>query len=155
MALILCPRCRHLLVQDDPVRQPCRNCHGVYVRREAIAPLFEEIQQARGAVVVLAPYRSAPGEEHALPPPPPPDEKRYLACPYCSKQMNRVTLFAEFRIVVDMCLSHGIWFDAEEIGLAARYAGAKRGTPLEPDGQGDPVETLLGCYFAGSDRVKR
>jgi len=152
MALILCPRCRHLLGQDDPHRQPCRNCGGVFVRREAINPLLEELRSATGGVLMLSPYRSPPPNARRRPAPPPPEASpRYMACPHCSKRMNRITVFADFRIVVDMCINHGVWFDSGEIEHATDHLQAQS-SPLDgpeptPEQQ---VATLIDHYFGGA-----
>jgi Zn-finger nucleic acid-binding protein len=151
MALILCPRCRHLLDQQNTTRQPCRNCGGVYVRREAMTPLLEELHRAGGRAIMLSPYRSSPTLERIQPEPPPLEpEARYLACPYCARRMNRITIFANFKIVVDMCLNHGVWFDADELARASDYLGALQRTDVsgEETGEEDKVELLLGYFFA-------
>jgi Zn-finger nucleic acid-binding protein len=153
MALILCPRDRHLLVQDDPARQPCRKCGGVFVRREAVEELFEELKEEKGGVMMLSPYRSAPGMQRAPRPEAPVEaELRYLSCPYCSKQMNRHTLFKDFRLVVDMCVNHGVWFDGEELKRCADFVRAN--TPAGADGEevtsDEAVQILLRHFFPGS-----
>lgn len=158
MALILCPRDRHLLVQEDPTRQPCRQCGGVFVRREAIEPLVEELQQTKGGgIMMVSPYREAPGmgRGRATPRPPEEAELRYLACPFCSKQMNRLLLFEEFRIVVDMCINHGVWFDGQELDRATAYIRATRPLPLLDDQPEElepeqSVEILLSYFFSRS-----
>lgn len=72
-------------------------------------------------------------------------------CPHCSKQMNRVTVFAEFPVVVDMCVSHGVWFDAHELDVASDYLRARERAASEQAAQEEPaearVELLLEHFF--------
>lgn len=158
MALILCPRCRHLLGQVDPERQPCANCGGVFVFREAIAPLLSELRERRGGEpVAISPYRSpARQDRNPTPPAPREGELRYLACPHCSKPMNRFPLIEGYGLVVDMCVAHGVWFDADELNAATAYIRATDdpGSPageLEPEAQ---VSMVIDFFFKAdqSDR---
>jgi Zn-finger nucleic acid-binding protein len=151
MALILCPRCRHLLGQDDPERQPCVHCGGVFVSREAIAPLLNELRERRGGEPVLvSPYRSSARQDRSSPPRAPrEDELRYLACPHCSKQMNRFPLIEDYDLVVDICVTHGVWFDAEELQTATAYIRG-HGDPRPGEDELEPAEQvslLLEFFF--------
>jgi Zn-finger nucleic acid-binding protein len=153
MALILCPRCRHLLGQDDPEQQPCTHCGGVFVSREAIAPLLAELRERRGGEPLsISPYRSPARQDRNLPPPAPREgELRYLACPLCSKPMNRFPLIEGYDLVVDICVTHGIWFDAEELHAATAYIRG-RGEPLPDEGEPEPAEQVslvIDFFFKG------
>lgn len=52
---------------------------------------------------------------------------RYVKCPVCQKLMNRINFAARSGVVVDRCLSHGIWLDAGELRhlLEWRKAGGQ------------------------------
>jgi Zn-finger nucleic acid-binding protein len=46
---------------------------------------------------------------------------RYIACPTCGKSMNRKAFGRISGVVVDVCKSHGVWFDAGELGEVIRF----------------------------------
>jgi Zn-finger nucleic acid-binding protein len=39
----------------------------------------------------------------------------YIACPICSKLMNRVNFGAKSGVIVDRCKDHGVWLDGGEL----------------------------------------
>ena len=49
-----------------------------------------------------------------------------MRCPCCGDLMNRRQLIASSQIVVDMCISDGVWFDAGEIRHASEYIRDRR-----------------------------
>lgn len=43
------------------------------------------------------------------------DTVKYRSCPRCTKLMNRVNFARVSRVIVDVCKSHGTWFDRDEL----------------------------------------
>jgi Zn-finger nucleic acid-binding protein len=66
----------------------------------------------------------------------------YAPCPVCKSLMNRVNFAHTSGVIVDVCTSHGTWFDADELrrvlefisagGLEAARARELRQTPQAP-----------------------
>ena len=52
------------------------------------------------------------------------DGVRYLACPFCGERMDRRQFALGSGIVIDRCLSDGVWFDGGELELARAYFAA-------------------------------
>lgn len=52
-----------------------------------------------------------------------PGAPMYVACPRCDELMAR-RRFASARVVVDVCRTHGAWFDRHELTAAVGYASA-------------------------------
>jgi Zn-finger nucleic acid-binding protein len=128
-----CPRCGPPLEQveygDTPLDE-CTACQGVFVDRwildrlgaapsvaagDASAPSVAvgdaSAQQARTALGVALPVRPRHRETAV----------RYLRCPRCSTQMNRTVFGRSSGVVVDVCKSDGIWFDAGELSAVLAF----------------------------------
>lgn len=43
------------------------------------------------------------------------EKVRYVPCPVCKKLMNRVNFARCSNVVVDVCKTHGTWFDKDEL----------------------------------------
>ena len=46
---------------------------------------------------------------------------RYISCPVCGKLMNRKAFGRISGVVVDVCKTHGVWFDAGELAEVIRF----------------------------------
>ncbi|MBI2393375.1 MAG: zf-TFIIB domain-containing protein [Deltaproteobacteria bacterium] len=102
-----CPRCGPPLVQVDYGGTPldeCTACAGVFVDAWILDRLVDA-RDARISLAVSLPVRARHRES----------EVRYLKCPRCAAQMNRKIFGRSSGIVVDVCKSDGIWFDAGEL----------------------------------------
>lgn len=108
-----CPRCGPPLVQVDYADTPldeCTACAGVFVE----AWILDRLVAARDARISLAvslPVRARHRET----------EVRYLECPRCSAPMNRKIFGRSSGIVVDVCKTDGIWFDAGELASVLEF----------------------------------
>ncbi|MBK9071143.1 MAG: zf-TFIIB domain-containing protein [Myxococcales bacterium] len=109
-----CPRCvtpklAALLVGDVCLEQ-CERCHGIFVDRSAIEQILQDREQARAdAILGALPRGDAPA------PTVPPGGKLYIPCPDCKTMMNRTQFADGARIIVDVCRTHGTWFDSGEL----------------------------------------
>ncbi len=112
MSQPVCPRCEVDLVPRE-AGCDCKECGGVWFHRDAVIQLVARLQSG-GTAHLASPYRP-----EALAPLV--DTVRYCRCVICSELMNRTRLLDETRIVVDMCLSCGVWFDRDEIAHAIEY----------------------------------
>jgi Zn-finger nucleic acid-binding protein len=106
-----CPRCTtamHPRPIGDLVIDECDACHGVFLDHVAIQRIVTDRQQAR-AEAVLA---TVPRAEVYLTPP---GARMYIKCPVCSTIMNRKQFSAGSGVVIDVCKSHGAFFDPGEL----------------------------------------
>jgi Zn-finger nucleic acid-binding protein len=116
MATLTCPRCGALLARTG-AQHSCPACRGVFIERSIIAGILDAVRTGLASGSTGSPYRSAPAARRAST-----TTARYLLCPVCAKHMNRTRLLEKLDLVVDMCLSHGVWFDEGELDSAAQYA---------------------------------
>ncbi len=105
-----CPRCKEemqALRLGGTSVQECSACGGVWLHPEAFQHLCEA-REEHSAIVGLLAIRT-PTANPAL------DIVRYVPCPNCAKLMNRVNFSRSSGVIVDVCKSHGIWFDRGEL----------------------------------------
>lgn len=94
----------------------CDRCGGLFLDHASLGEL------------VAAHRPKAEGERHAsITPPPQPvlEAVTYLPCPTCNARMNRTVFGKSSGVIVDVCTTHGTWFDARE--LTASLAFVERG----------------------------
>ncbi len=58
----------------------------------------------------------------------------YIACPVCKQLMNRVNFAHCSNVVVDVCRTHGTWFDRDELRRIVEFIRAG-GLEMERDRQ--------------------
>lgn len=90
----------------------CPACTGMWLSRESVERLVAS--HADDAIVLaLAPGVGAASASRAKGVSQ--TSVRYRKCPECSALMNRVNYARISGIVVDVCKTHGTWFDAHEL----------------------------------------
>lgn len=106
-----CPRCAQSMarvrVGATPL-QECGRCGGVWVEVSAFERVCRD-GEAQAAVLGLAGLVPGTGAGAG------PGDVRYVPCPQCAKLMNRVNFARCSGIVVDVCRTHGTWFDRDEL----------------------------------------
>jgi len=106
-----CPRCEQLLgprrVQDLVIDE-CMKCRGVFLDHIAIQRVVGDRQQARAEALLGA----LPKAETS---PVPAGGKMYIKCPVCRVVMNRKQFATGAGVVIDVCKSHGTFFDPGEL----------------------------------------
>lgn len=108
-----CPRClsRELAAQHDDL--VCPRCGGLFVGHARLQSLVDEHRESG-----LRPVpESAPVSASA-----PSDAVTYLPCPHCAALMNRKNFGDRSGIVVDVCKTHGVWFDRGELEAVIAFA---------------------------------
>ncbi len=106
----LCPRCRvnmeQIALGATRVCE-CPKCEGLWVDTDSLARICSEREQQSAALGLVHPlHRAAAGIELQV---------RYLPCPICQQLMNRVNFAGYSNVIVDVCKSHGTWFDCDEL----------------------------------------
>jgi len=106
----------------------CHACAGLWLTNSAFSRLARQACSQAGAVdhLLVSPSVAvaACAETHEGP-------WRYRKCPECGILMNRRNYGPGSGVVVDMCRSHGVWFDAEE--LPAILDWIRRGGPAQTE----------------------
>ena len=106
---LMCPRCDQILTAADiagtRIRE-CGSCGGIWLDTETFQKICSEREQQEKALVYPSPASAA---EPLTP------EKYYIPCPECGVLMNRKNFAACSGVVLDVCKSHGIWFDRLEL----------------------------------------
>src|SRR5205809_453798 len=103
----LCPRCEGQLDAEQHEGMPfeaCRQCGGVFIPPETL----NRVSAAKDTPLSLCaaiPDRPFVRETAV----------RYLACPTCTKVMNRRVFARVSGVIIDVCREHGAWFDAGEL----------------------------------------
>jgi Zn-finger nucleic acid-binding protein len=109
-----CPRCTTLLHArrvDDLVIDECGACFGVFLDHVAIKRVIVDRAQSRAEALLGA----LPRVE--MKPMPAAGQKMYLPCPVCHVVMNRRLFAAGTGVIIDVCRTHGTFFDAGELPL--------------------------------------
>ena len=111
-----CPRCVAPLEMASGAAHAstheCPRCGGIFVTRDALAEILCRAEIGGGALAESPPRRSS----ILL------DEVRYLPCPQCHTTMNRTNFGRVSGVIVDVCRTHGTWFDAGELTRVVAFA---------------------------------
>ncbi|HUJ58973.1 MAG TPA: zf-TFIIB domain-containing protein [Kofleriaceae bacterium] len=113
-----CPRCETTLrarLVGEIVIDECGTCQGLFLDHVAIRRVIEDRRQARAdALLGALPH----AEVHAMVRP---GERMYLKCPVCHVVMNRKLFAAGTGVIVDVCRTHGTFFDAGELPAVIEF----------------------------------
>jgi Zn-finger nucleic acid-binding protein len=110
----VCPRCTHVLHArrvGDIVIDECGACLGVFLDHVAIKRVVIDRAQSRAEALLGALPRT---EIKAIPGA---GQKMYLPCPVCRVVMNRKLFATGTGVIIDVCRTHGTFFDAGELPL--------------------------------------
>lgn len=105
----LCPRCKislqALKIENINIRE-CERCGGFW----STVQTFESVcaDQEQQAAVINFIGSDAHPDSH-------PTTVSYVPCPDCGELMNRSNFARSSGVILDMCKSHGVWFDADEL----------------------------------------
>jgi Zn-finger nucleic acid-binding protein len=115
-----CPRCR---VEMNRVQLgsaqllECWQCAGLWVDTSSFQQICTDREEQAAVLGTASPLP----EPSAVPL----EQKiRYLPCPVCGKLMNRVNFAHCSHVVVDVCRTHGTWFDKNELRQIVEFIRA-------------------------------
>ena len=103
-----CPRCELPLsvrALGDVVADECTKCHGVFIDHVAIKGVLDHRERADAFLAAL------PRHEHSVLT----RGRMYIPCPCCGNLMNRKLFATGSGVIVDVCRSDGMFFDAGEL----------------------------------------
>lgn len=149
-----CPRCDlplHARLVSDLVLDECGRCWGLFLDRLAKRLLAEHnVDRAEALFAALANGPEPSG---------PPADKPQLACPVCQSAMQRKLSATGAGVVIDICKSHGTFFDGGELHKllafarrqALEQAAVRREDPHEDERQEphDPARTAVAMLALG------
>lgn len=113
-----CPRCTtalHARRVEDIVIDECGACRGVFLDHIAIKRVVVDRAQSRADALLGALPRV---EINAVPAA---GQKMYLPCPVCRVVMNRRLFATGTGVIIDVCRTHGTFFDAGELPLIIEF----------------------------------
>lgn len=146
-----CPACSRPLdecVRDGYPMWLCGAGHGLFVETSVLSRLLDEAKQS-GAQPDTASRLALAGSGPV----------RYVPCPVCAKTMARRNFGRVSGIIVDVCASHGTWFDAGELDQAVAFASTGRmQRDSEKDAERPSVDldrALLDARIAENEAVRR
>jgi Zn-finger nucleic acid-binding protein len=107
-----CPRCRverlSVTAIGSAFLEECTRCGGLWVDAGSFKSLCEHREERAAYVGPGSPLPSAARAVEA-------QHVAYLPCPECGKVMNRVNFARHSGVIVDVCRTHGTWFDKDEL----------------------------------------
>lgn len=112
-----CPRCDQQLAPrlvDDLVIDECMGCRGIFLDHVAIQRTITDRRQARAEALLGALPQTITFDR-------PPPGKMYIKCPICRVVMNRKLFATGSGVIVDVCRSHGTFFDVGELPRIIQY----------------------------------
>jgi len=113
----LCPRCDSALGArriEDVVVDECMSCRGLFLDQIAIQRVVTDRRQARAEALLGALPTSITYDRQ-------PAGKMYVKCPVCRVVMNRKLFAAGSGVIVDVCRTHGTFFDIGELPRIIEY----------------------------------
>jgi len=114
-----CPRCRintRAIVIGQADLRECARCEGIWADAETLQRVCtnrEEQAAVLGVAAVIPKSASMPLEKIS-----------YLPCPVCRSLMQRVNFARCSAVIVDVCRSHGTWFDKDELRRVVEFIQA-------------------------------
>jgi len=105
-----CPHCKVELRTLTPNGAlSCSSCGGGFCSRSTLQALLRQVELSPPAGSYARPSSSIAGPI------------RYVTCPVCSELMLRRNFGETSGVVVDVCSSHGVWFDRGELGKIMEF----------------------------------
>jgi len=112
---VACPCCEALMptqsVAGVPVNE-CTSCGGLWVPGDHFDRLVARAIEARRARDPAAGLAAGPRVKGANPAA---QKVEYRRCPSCSAQMLRKNFRKSSGVILDVCVEHGTWLDADEL----------------------------------------
>jgi Zn-finger nucleic acid-binding protein len=106
---MLCPKCQSDMKSVQVGKSSlweCPSCEGMWVDATTLQQICAEKEQQ---AAVLGMPVDAPTPAHLE------TNFRYIPCPVCQALMNRINFARCSGVVIDVCKSHGAWFDKDEL----------------------------------------
>ena len=129
-----CPDCNVPMLMSRVGGKPaylCARCSGLWLDHAVISSLVEKARHNPSLRSLLG-WPPEKGFRR--------DEVRYKRCPECTELMRRVNFGKKSGVIVDICNSHGTWFDRGELAAVLRFV---RDTASTGDAQEVETSTTI------------
>jgi len=103
-----CPHCATeltVVAVGKSILSECGKCEGLWLDKLSFDLICASREEQAAAL----------GQMHPHAPAPLPTKVRYIKCPECHEMMNRVNFAQSSGVVLDVCRTHGVWLDADEL----------------------------------------
>lgn len=94
----------------------CDRCNGLWVDTEVLQRLVAD--RLKPSPMLATGIAAPPAPRVKLEP------VQYAPCPLCKRLMNRVNFAHASGVIVDVCTTHGTWFDADELRRVLEFISA-------------------------------
>lgn len=114
----LCPRCQTAMKTvsvGTASLLECSRCEGIWVDIDALQQICAE-REKQASVMGMPAHPEEPLQLEK--------QIRYVPCPVCHQLMNRVNFAHCSHVIVDVCKSHGTWFDKDELRRTVEFIRA-------------------------------
>lgn len=108
----LCPRCELPLITADVGAtrvQECDSCGGIWLDIASFQKICKDREKQERVMIYNVPTGPAKQQSEIR------GRKFYIPCPECGELMNQENFAGCSGIVIDICTSHGIWFERQEL----------------------------------------
>ncbi|MCL1907812.1 MAG: zf-TFIIB domain-containing protein [Holophagaceae bacterium] len=112
---LLCPNCKLAMEESilgDAKLHNCVRCGGSWLDSEVFENLSADREQRGRVMLGLGSNVGSVAPETAI---------TYRPCPICNKLMNRLNYAKISGVILDLCKSHGVWFDKDELGAVINF----------------------------------
>jgi Zn-finger nucleic acid-binding protein len=99
------------MVGDVPLSE-CGDCFGLWTDSESFRRICADRERQSLLLGNVAQLESKSSAELTI---------RYLKCPRCLTLMNRVNFSKCSGVIIDVCRTHGVWFDANELHRIVQF----------------------------------
>jgi len=114
-----CPRCRVQLnaaMIGDTELMECAKCEGLWADSDALGRIQNDRERQAAVLGSAGPLPGVDGVTEL--------SVRYIPCPVCSQLMNRINFAHCSNVIVDVCRTHGTWFDRDELRRIVEFIRA-------------------------------
>jgi Zn-finger nucleic acid-binding protein len=114
----LCPRCQigmKIVTVGTASLLECGQCEGIWVDADTLQQICADREKQAFVSVTPSALNQPLQLERTI---------HYIPCPICHELMNRVQFAKCSHIVVDVCSSHGTWFDKDELQRGVQFIRA-------------------------------
>src|SRR6266404_5258164 len=114
-----CPQCHiqmNAAVVGSTELRECPKCEGIWVDATALRQICAD-RERQAAVLGMPGPPPAPGPVAI-------EKVSYIPCPVCRQLMNRVNFANCSNVIVDICRTHGTWFDRDELRRVVEFVRA-------------------------------
>jgi Zn-finger nucleic acid-binding protein len=137
-----CPRCRTSTMRGVALKETklleCPDCCGLWVHTAVFNQICNSQKEQIEMMELQIPQPGDPRVDF---------HRMYLACPICTKMMNRLNFAHRSGVIIDVCKPDGIWFDRDEMRHIIEFireGGMERARMIEKQELADQVRELEG-----------